>query len=337
MERLIGFDPQLLADSAITGLAVLFLFFILSYLLFNPAKDMLAKRRERVAGDLESAKEAKAKAEALKAEYEEKLATFKKQADSILEDARKRAKDRENEIIEEARAEAMRITDRANNEIELAKKKAMEEVKSNIVDVASIIASKAVNSAMNIEVQDRLVEETLKEIVSNVYGDAYVSVVSEKNNLNVALDEIKAIKDIFVKNDEIVLLLDSPKMDDEEKVSFLKGIFEHHISDDSMGLLLTVIEKKRQAELSAILDYIIDCIKELLLIGKATITTALPLDDAKKERIVEELIKSSRYKSLEAKFIVDESILGGIVIRIGDRVVDSSVKTRIEKMRKMLS
>ena len=162
MERLIGFDPQLLADSAITGFAVLFLFFILSYLLFNPAKDMLKKRRERVAGDLDSAKEAKA--QALKAEYEEKLASFKKQADAILEDARKRAKDRENEIIEEARAEAMRITDRANNEIELAKKKAMEEVKSNIVDVASIIASKAVNSAMNVEVQDRLVEETLKEI-----------------------------------------------------------------------------------------------------------------------------------------------------------------------------
>ena len=164
MERLIGFDPQLLADSAVTGFAVLFLFFILSYLLFNPAKDMLNKRRERVAGDLESAKDAKAKADALKAEYEEKLASFQKQADAILEDARKRAKDRENEIIEEAKAEARRITDRANNEIELAKKKAMEEVKSNIVDVASIIASKAVNSAMNVEVQDRLVEETLKEI-----------------------------------------------------------------------------------------------------------------------------------------------------------------------------
>ena len=104
-----------------------------------------------------------------------------------------------------------------------------------------------------------------------------------------------------------------------------------------MGLLLTVIEKKRQAELLPILDYVTDCIKELLLIGKATITTALPLDTAKKEKIVEELIKSSKYKSLEAKYIVDESILGGIVIRIGDRVVDSSVKTRIEKMRKMLS
>ena len=69
----------------------------------------------------------------------------------------------------------------------------------------------------------------MAKLVSKVYGDAYVSVVSDKNNLNVALDEIKAIKDIFVKNDEIILLLDSPKMDDEEKVSFLKGIFEHHI------------------------------------------------------------------------------------------------------------
>ena len=63
----------------------------------------------------------------------------------------------------------------------------------------------------------------------------------------------------------------------------------------------------------------------------------MPLDDSKKERIVDELLKSSHYKSLEAEYVVDESIIGGIVIRIGDRVVDSSVKTRIEKMRKMLS
>ena len=108
-------------------------------------------------------------------------------------------------------------------------------------------------------------------------------------------------------------------------------------SVDSLGFLLTVIEKKRQAELISILDYVIDCIKELLLIGKATVTTALPLDDSKKERIVDELLKSSHYKSLEAEYVVDESIIGGIVIRIGDRVVDSSVKTRIDKMRKMLS
>ncbi|EJP18941.1 ATP synthase F1, delta subunit [Lachnoanaerobaculum sp. ICM7] len=177
----------------------------------------------------------------------------------------------------------------------------------------------------------------MAKLVSKVYGDAYVSVVSEKNNLIDALEEIKSVKNILLENVEIIELLDSPKMDDEEKIDFIKGIFENHISVDSMGFLLTIIEKKRQAELLPILDYVIDCVKELLLIGKATVTTALPLDDSKKERIVDELLKSSHYKSLEAEYVVDESIIGGIVIRIGDRVVDSSVKTRIDKMRKMLS
>ena len=177
----------------------------------------------------------------------------------------------------------------------------------------------------------------MAKLVSKVYGDAYVSVVSEKNNLIDALEEIKSVKNILLENVEIIELLDSPKMDDEEKINFIKGIFENHISVDSMGFLLTIIEKKRQAELLPILDYVIDCVKELLLIGKATVTTALPLDDSKKERIVDELLKSSHYKSLEAEYVVDESIIGGIVIRIGDRVVDSSVKTRIDKMRKMLS
>lgn len=177
----------------------------------------------------------------------------------------------------------------------------------------------------------------MAKLVSKVYGDAYVSVVSEKNNLIDALEEIKSVKNILLENVEIIELLDSPKMDDEEKIDFIKGIFEKHISVDSMGFLLTIIEKKRQAELLPILDYVIDCVKELLLIGKATVTTALPLDDSKKERIVDELLKSSHYKSLEAEYVVDESIIGGIVIRIGDRVVDSSVKTRIDKMRKMLS
>ena len=177
----------------------------------------------------------------------------------------------------------------------------------------------------------------MAKLVSKVYGDAYVSVVSEKNNLIDALEEIKSVKNILLENVEIIELLDSPKMDDEEKIDFIKGIFENHISVDSLGFLLTVIEKKRQAELLPIVDYVIDCIKELLLIGKATVTTALPLDDSKKERIVDELLKSSHYKSLEVEYVVDESIIGGIVIRIGDRVVDSSVKTRIDKMRKMLS
>lgn len=177
----------------------------------------------------------------------------------------------------------------------------------------------------------------MAKLVSKVYGDAYVSLVSEKKNLlNSALEEIKDVKEIFVQNREISMLLDSPKMGDDEKKDFIKGIFENEIGKETLGFLLTIIAKKRQNEILPILDYVIDCIKGLLGIGKAKIITVLPLDISKKKELEEKLLKTSHYSSLETEYVIDENILGGIVIRIGDRVVDSSVRTRIEKMRKML-
>ena len=164
MERLIDFDPQWINDIVITGINIFILFFALSYLLFNPARDYLEKRRQKIAGDLETAKTSRETALALKAEYEGKLKEINKEAELILDDARKKAKRQEAEIVAEAKVEAGRILDRANHEIELEKKKALEDVKQEIVSIASLIAGKAVAASMNVTIQDALVEETLKEM-----------------------------------------------------------------------------------------------------------------------------------------------------------------------------
>lgn len=164
MERLIDFDPQWINDIVITGINIFILFFALSYLLFNPARDYLEKRRQKIAGDLETAKTSREDALALKAEYEGKLKEINKEAELILDDARKKAKRQEAEIVAEAKVEAGRILDRANHEIELEKKKALEDVKQEIVSIASLIAGKAVAASMNVTIQDALVEETLKEM-----------------------------------------------------------------------------------------------------------------------------------------------------------------------------
>ncbi len=136
----------------------------MSYLLFNPARDFLEKRRQKIAGDLETARSSKESAVALKAEYEEKLKTIDKEAEAILDEARKQAKKQEAEILEEARNEANRIIERANREIDLEKKKALEDVKTEIVSIASLMAEKAVAASMDINIQDSLIEETLKEM-----------------------------------------------------------------------------------------------------------------------------------------------------------------------------
>ena len=95
MDRLIGFDPQLLHDAVLTGINIFILFFALSYLLFNPVRDVLEKRKQKIAGELASAAEEKSSAEAMKAEYEAKLRDVNKEAESILETARRKANARE--------------------------------------------------------------------------------------------------------------------------------------------------------------------------------------------------------------------------------------------------
>lgn len=164
MDRLIGFDAQWIHDVVLTGINVFILFFALSYLLFNPVRDVLEKRRKKIADELEQAASDKSTAEALKAEYEAKIKEVNKEAESILEAARKKAKVREAEMLDEAKAEAARIIERANREVELERKKALDEMKQEIVDIAAMMAVKAVGNSINVKIQDALIDETLKEM-----------------------------------------------------------------------------------------------------------------------------------------------------------------------------
>ena len=164
MERLIGFDVQLLHDAAIMGISIFILFFGLSYLLFNPVRDVLKKRREKVLSELEDASTKSKDANELKALYESKLKDINLERDRILEDARKKAKLKEADIIAKAEEEAKIITQSADKEIELEKRKALDELKREIVDIASVMASKALSSSMDMNMQKSIIDEALKGI-----------------------------------------------------------------------------------------------------------------------------------------------------------------------------
>ena len=161
---LFNLDAQLLFSTLLMAAAIFVLFLLMSYLLFNPAKKLLADRQERIAKDISDAKEASESAEALKAEYESKLKNIEKEAEVILSEARQKALKNEARIIEEAKAEAHRIIKHAQEEAELEKKHAMDDVKQEIIAVAALMAQKVVSASIDTTIQDTLVEETLKEM-----------------------------------------------------------------------------------------------------------------------------------------------------------------------------
>ena len=164
MERLFSLDAQFLFDAVVLALSMLVLFSLLSYLLFNPVRDMLEKRKQRVFDEQETAKRERQEATIYKEEYEQKLKEIKKEAEEILSEARKKAMKNEAKIVAEAKAEAARIMERANAEIELEKKHALDDMKQEMITIASMMAEKIVTASIDTNVQESLIEDTLKEM-----------------------------------------------------------------------------------------------------------------------------------------------------------------------------
>ena len=162
--RLFNLDPQLLHDAVLLAIAVFVMFLFLSYMLFNPAREMLKKRQDKVKNDIDSAEKSKEDAAKLKEEYENRLREIHKEEDAILSAARQKALENETKIIDQAKAEAANIIERANHQAELEMKKAQDEIKKEIITVASMVAGKAVSEKLDIEIQDSLIDDTLKEI-----------------------------------------------------------------------------------------------------------------------------------------------------------------------------
>lgn len=164
MDRLFNLDAQLLADTVLLMLAMLVMFTLLSYLLFNPAREFLKKRQEKIKNDIDSAKAQKEEAEKLKEDYDSRIKNIGREADEILSQARQKALLNAEDIKAQANEEAARILARAQSQIELDKKKAADDMKKEMISIASMMAGKVVSTSMDEDAQEALMEETLKEI-----------------------------------------------------------------------------------------------------------------------------------------------------------------------------
>ncbi len=176
----------------------------------------------------------------------------------------------------------------------------------------------------------------MAKLISRTYGDALFELAIEENRLDGLWQESETILTALSENPEFFELMSHPGITGEEKLQVIETVFRGRVSDTMTGFLLLVAGKERGNELPAILRYFIDRVKEEKKIGVAYVTTASALDKAGKEKVEKRLLETTSYQKMEMHFAVEESLIGGMVIRIGDRVVDSSVRTKIEELKRQL-
>ncbi len=176
----------------------------------------------------------------------------------------------------------------------------------------------------------------MAKLISKTYGDALFDLAVETDKVDVLLLEIEQLQEILAENAEFGSLMNHPKILKEEKVEVAKNVFAGRVSEELLGFLTIIITKDRYREIDGILTYFVAKVKEYKGIGIATVTTAVPLKEDQHKAIEKKLLETTKYQSMEIHYDVDASLIGGMVIRIGDRVVDSSISTKLNELQKDL-
>ncbi len=162
--RVFGLDSQTLIGIGIQLFNAVILAVVLGFMLYNPVKDFMRKRTERIQSQRDEADAALAEANNLIAEYDSKLRDIDDERTKMLEAARLEAVDASRMILAEAKQEADKIRERSLAAVSEYRKRLEDETRLYIIEIASLMAQKYVAEAIDDDTQDKLFEEALAEL-----------------------------------------------------------------------------------------------------------------------------------------------------------------------------
>ena len=176
----------------------------------------------------------------------------------------------------------------------------------------------------------------MAKLVSKIYGDALFETAVEEDRVDDFFEETEGIRRVLEENEELSRLMSHPQVVKEEKMQLIENIFKGKVSDEIVGLLELLVEKDHFGKTKDVLVYFRDEVKEYKKIGTVHVTSAMELSKEQKEQVEKKLLETTNYVSFEMHYEVDTALIGGMVIRMGDRVVDSSIRTKLYNLSKEL-
>ena len=166
------------------------------------------------------------------------------------------------------------------------------------------------------------------------YAQALFLIAEEKGDQDQWLADLEVLASSS-RNPDFIAFIDSPKIENVKKIEVLKEAFSKSISDLALNLVSLLATRNYVASLSSIADAFQELVDSEKGVERAEIVSAVKLTDGQEKGVVDKLTQMVG-KELSVTTYVDESILGGYLARVGDRLLDGSVKTQLEDMRREL-
>lgn len=171
--------------------------------------------------------------------------------------------------------------------------------------------------------------------IARVYAASLVEFGQEKNLLVDFEEEIKCISELVSEDKSFHLFLSSPGILREKKKDLVDRVFKGKISDFIVNFLNVLIENDRLYLLDDICVAVVERIDRVVGRERVTVTVAETLDATLKSKIVATL-KNTLKKEIIIHEVINKAIIGGIIIRIGDMVIDGSLANGLKKMKNTL-
>ena len=171
--------------------------------------------------------------------------------------------------------------------------------------------------------------------ISTRYAKALMELATEKNDLKQVADDMELVFNVIAESKELRIVLKSPVIKTEKKEAILNEIFKSRIGNVSANFIQFVVEKNRENLIYDILKRFRELYYLKINRVEAHIASSVELTEQQKDQLQSSLEQYTK-KDVTSIFSIDDSIIGGFVVKINDTVFDASIKQQLNKLRKKL-
>lgn len=175
----------------------------------------------------------------------------------------------------------------------------------------------------------------LVEQLAQKYAQAVYELAAESNALEQVEQELELVEETLAANPDLATFLYHPQVLAVAKKETITRIFEQEVHEVVHHFLLLLIDKRRETVLPAIIREYRSLSNEARNIAEAQVTTAKPLSDAEHAALADKL-SAVTGKNMVLKTSIDTRILGGVIVKIGDKLIDGSVVRQLETLKTAL-
>lgn len=168
------------------------------------------------------------------------------------------------------------------------------------------------------------------------YARAFFEIARAERRVEAIEDDLFRFSRAFDANDELRMALSDRTVPAERRVAVIEDLMGGTALPTSVGLVAMVVGADRAGELPAIVDRFLELSASARQHDVAEVRSAVPLDDQLRERLARALSEAVG-KEVEVKVVVDPSVLGGVFARIGETVIDGTIRRRLEELKERIS